>query len=273
MHSILLRPHPDEADVLTAELWDLGTVGIIEEGLCLRAFFEDSADLDVFAQQFKGIVEEIRCEPENTAYRPSREDWEPLLIGNRFFIAPPWMDVPTPEGRLRIMLDEAGAFGTGRHETTQLALEYLEEVIQGGETIVDVGCGSGILMAAARMLGAGQLFGCDVDYLAIQNTVNAFGFSVFTGSADAIRSGIADVLLVNISARVIDLIAPELKRITKPAGTVLLSGFIHGSEPEQFAPEERRGRGDWLCLIGNRESILAPEATPGPALTHSKQWW
>lgn len=268
VQSVLLRPKRDEVDLLTAELWEMGTIGIIEEGDCLRAFFADAVDTSSLS-----YVVEVREETEAGSYDVSHEDWTPLFVGNRFFLAPSWIADPTPEGRLRLTVDSPTAFGTGRHETTQLALEYLEEAIGAGEVVVDIGCGSGILSAAARMLGAKTVVGCDIDELAVRAAITDFGIPAFMGSADGIRSGVADILLVNISARVIDVLAPELKRIAKAEARILLSGFIRGREPECFAPEERRERGDWLCSMGTRNSIRAPEVSPGTIIRHPAQWW
>ncbi|HEX4773147.1 MAG TPA: 50S ribosomal protein L11 methyltransferase [Bryobacteraceae bacterium] len=268
MHSVLLHPEQHDVELLTAQLWELGTIGIVEEGGCLRAFFDDAVDTSSLS-----YVVELREETETGSYNISQEDWTPLLVGGKFFIAPSWVTDPPPEGRLRLTVDSPAAFGTGRHETTQLALEYLEEAITGGEAVMDVGCGSGILSAAAMMLGAKTVVGCDIDELAVGSAIRDFDVSAFAGSADAIRAGFADLLLVNISARVIDTLAPELKRIAKPDARVLLSGFIRGHEPDCFVPQERRERGDWLCSIGTRDSIRAPDVSAGAIVRQSAQWW
>jgi ribosomal protein L11 methyltransferase len=266
LQSILLHPDAEERDLLTAELWEIGTVGIVEEGDRLRAFFEDAVDLTALAG-------EIRYEPEANIHAFSQEDWEPLLVGKKFFIAPSWVKTMTPEGRFRLTVDSATAFGTGRHETTQLVLEYLEETVRGGETVVDIGCGSGILSAGARLLGASRVVGCDIDDLAVQTAAHDFRLPVFAGSADAIRDELAHILLVNISAKVIEALASELKRIVRPRGTVVLTGFVRDREPGCFAPQQSRERGDWLCSIGTRESIAAPETPRGTILRHSANWW
>jgi hypothetical protein len=95
----------------------------------------------------------------------------------------------------------------------------------------------------------------------------------FTGSADAIRDESADILLVNISAKVIEALSSELKRIAKPGSAVVLTGFITGREPICFAPQQTYGRGDWLCSIGTRESISTPETLRGSILQHAANWW
>jgi ribosomal protein L11 methyltransferase len=269
VQSVLLRPQlDDEIEQLTAQLWELATIGILEEGDCIRAFFVDPIDTSSLS-----YVVEVREEQESPAYQFSHEDWTPLLIGNKFFVAPSCVPDPTPDGRLRLTVDSPTAFGTGRHETTQLALEYLEETIQGGETVVDIGCGSGILCAAAKMLGAGTVIGCDIDELAVGGAVRDFGIPTFTGSTDAIRAGSADIVLVNISTKVIEVLAPELRRVAKPNARVFLSGFIHGSEPSCFAPREIRECGDWLCFIGTEKSIHAPQLQRGKIIRHSSHWW
>lgn len=250
MQSILFRRPLDDEDALVAQLWEHGTLGIIEDDTGLRAFFEEDCDL-------AGLDGEVVVE----ARVPSiRDNWEPILIGERFIVAPSWVEAPTPPRRFRLTIDSNTIFGTGRHESTQLMIEALEQHLREGDTVVDVGCGSGILSLAAQALGASQIFSCDIEPDA---------HAMFIGSADAVRDATADLTLVNISARVIDALAFDLNRITKPDGLLLLAGFIDENPPKAFQPESVMQRGEWLCWI------CRPQAVNGQhrLLTHSRQWW
>jgi ribosomal protein L11 methyltransferase len=263
----LFHPHEKKRDELITELWEAGTLGIIEEeGAAIRAFFDDSHP---FAP--RDVIEE-RVEQENAVYAEQQQDWDGIRAGKRFFLAPPWVTDPAPDGRIRITLDSGTAFGTGRHETTQMMIERLEDIVKGGETVVDVGCGSGVLGEVSRLLGAGSIVGCDIDPMAVQAAAANFDLPVFRGSADAIASEYADILLVNISAKVIDALTAELKRITKPTGTVVLAGFVSANAPSSFSPKLSLERNDWLCWTGSREDLIS-HATPSGVLTHPTQWW
>jgi ribosomal protein L11 methyltransferase len=266
MWSILIPSNPDDQDTLIAMLWEQGTSGIIEEPIGLRAFFDDA----VAPAQLQFLKGEFRRESIGPPVF-TRENWDPILIGERFFIAPPWLDSAVPPGRFRLNMDAASAFGTGRHETTQLCLRALEKHLKPGVCVLDIGCGSGILSVAARLLNAGPIFSCDIHEDAMQSARHHIQSPLFLGSADAVRPAIADLVLANISARIVDHIAADLKRILKPAGLLILSGFIADNPPKHFHPVEETVQGDWLCWICRREGIR-PAAVVDPN-SHSQDWW
>ena len=250
MQSVLFPSPVDNQDALIAELWERGTLGIIEEPGGLRAFFEDDCDL-------AGLDGDVVLE---TCLPYIRDNWDPILIGERFFVAPSWIETPTPPGRFRLTIDANNVFGTGRHESTQLMMEALEQHLRTGDTVIDVGCGSGILSLAAQALGATQVFSCDIEPDARP---------MFIGSADAVRDATADLTLVNISARVIDTLAFDLNRITKPDGLLLLAGFIESNPPKAFQPGSVMQRGEWLCWTCRPQPVTGRHRL----LTHSRQWW
>ncbi len=273
LHSILLTAPAESRDALIADLWEVGTVGIVEESdHLIRAFFENGSGAEQLAERYRMLLLEEREESSVIDHDISFRDWDPVLVGERFFVAPTWVDEPTPPGRVRLVIDYSDAFGSGRHETTQIVMSALEEYLEPGDLVLDIGCGSGILSAAALHLGAGSVVGCDIHLGAVkaaQHQVN--DRSVFVGSADAIRSQIADVTLVNITAAIADSLAAELKRIAKPRSLLLVSGFLSDEPPARFHPERVLEKNSWLCWICRPEAIDAEQG--GPVQPFAEQWW
>ena len=141
------------------------------------------------------------------------------------------------------------ACGTGRHPATQLALEAIEDHVRPGDRVLDVGTGSGILAAAAALIGAGSLLACDLDSDAVRIAREQLSAPLFVGSANAVRSNWADVVIANIDAATIEELRTELERIRKPGSTLILTGFPKWDVPEGFQPKESRERDEWLCLV------------------------
>jgi ribosomal protein L11 methyltransferase len=219
MFSLEIDCDAEDRDLLIAELWEAGSAGIAELSPArVRAFFEDRADHAALRRRYPGA--RWRVEEERDWVQAARDLLQPMEVGRRFFLVPEWRDDPTPPGRLRIAVNPGMAFGTGVHETTQLCLEALEERLEPGMSVLDVGTGSGILARAARLLGAARVFACDTDPDAV-----AIAGEGFVGSADAVSSASADLVLANISPEAIVLLAPELVRVLRPGGTLLASGF------------------------------------------------
>ena len=152
-----------------------------------------------------------------------------------------------PEGRLRLEVNPGMACGTGWHPCTQMCLEAMERYVEPGAAVLDVGIGSGILTVAARLLGAGCAVGCDIDAEAVAIARERIGGSVFVGSADSVRSAAIDVVIANISAAAVNELLPEFRRVARPAGRLILSGFrrveTHESAVESL---EREG---WMCVV------------------------
>jgi ribosomal protein L11 methyltransferase len=250
--SIEVECEPGERELLIADLWEQGSAGISELGeRGLRAFFEDTADRNTLLSRYPGAT--ARTEEERDWVQEARDLLQPMLVGQRFYLVPEWRDDPTPAGRFRITVNPGLAFGTGVHETTQLCLEALEDLVKAGMTVLDVGAGSGILSRAARLLGATRVFACDIDPEAV-----AVAGEGFVGSADAVRSGVADVVVANISAEAIIQLAPELRRALRPGGVLVASGFeSHESDAVKAAlpaAHAVRRKGNWAVFIVNSAS-------------------
>src|ERR1035438_3605168 len=210
MFSIEIECPPEQNDMLIAELWTEGSAGIVEMDGGLRAFFEDDADRGALAGRFHAVSS--RQEEQRDWVAMSRANWEPLLVGERFFLVPEWRSDRAPEGRIRIVVNPGMAFGTGMHETTQLCLEALETYVSRGVRVLDVGTGSGILAHAAALLGAGRVWACDLDPEAVEIARGNAGPNLFVGSVDAVRSGAAGLIAANISPETIARLAPDEAR-------------------------------------------------------------
>jgi len=257
MFSLEIECEPEERDLLIAELWELGTAGMVElDERRLRAFFHDGANFRVLEERYPGArrrEEEERRDWVQTA----RNLLQPMEVGERFFLAPEWRDDPAPPGRFRIAVNPGMAFGTGVHETTQLALEALERYVTPGVgSVLDVGTGSGILAQAARLLGAARVYGCDVDPVAVEIAAGRFQGMNFVGSVDAVRDGAVDLAVANISPEAIAKLATDLLRALKPGGVLLASGFeLQEVETVRKAlPEARevKTKGNWALLAVER---------------------
>ncbi len=186
-----------------------------------------------------------------------------MLIGKRFVLV--------PAHRIVLPIDAAMAFGSGRHETTQLCLEALEQFLQPGQTVYDVGCGSGILALAALKLGA-IVIASDIDEPAVAVARSHFPGPLFIGSADCLPSQSADIVVSNITGPVNEHIAFDLKRIVKPAGLVVVSGFTAETAPRCFKPKQKLKLGDWECWICNPAHIEAYVSSHDQN-KHKSQWW
>ncbi|HME11064.1 MAG TPA: 50S ribosomal protein L11 methyltransferase [Bryobacteraceae bacterium] len=249
MFSLFLQCSPADNDNLSSELWELGTCGIQEEPGGLRAFFDDGEPLEL-VERFRDCEPIPRQEDSVDWEQVSRDAWPPLEIGERFFLVPPWRDDLTPAGRLRLEMTPGMACGTGHHPATQLCLEALERTVEHGDTVVDIGAGSGILSVAARLLGAGLVVACDIDGEAVSAAKERLGTTpLFAGSADALKEAIADVIVANISSAAVEALAQEFERIAKPHATLIISGFPEWDPPEYFQPASELKKAGWLCWI------------------------
>jgi ribosomal protein L11 methyltransferase len=252
-YSLLLQCPRAESEFVSAELYGLGTAGITERdlpgGVCeLEAFFAERFDA---APLFGRFAPEWR----EQAATPWVDTFEPLVLGSRLFLVPGWRDGPTPEGRLRLTVHARQASGSGYQPATQLALEALERHLRPGDRFLDVGTGSGILSAAAALLGAGARFACDLDLAALgEARENATPAQLFGGSARAVAAGAVNVAAANLNAEALLSLGGELPRVLAPGGRLILSGFRSRSVDRlasAFPLEvlETLASGDWRALV------------------------
>ncbi len=245
MQALVLDCDEDDRDLLSSELWDLGAEGIIEHDSYLEAFFVEVRNplTAQFSQRGAHWVEH----PDTDWEQQTRDAFPPLLIGETFFLVPPWCAEPPPKGRVRLEITPGRACGTGWHACTQMCLEAMERILTAGDSVLDVGTGSGILSVGAKLLGAGTIVGCDVDPDAVATAAERVDNPLFIGSADAVGNDSFDLIVANISEAVVLDLWPDFNRIRKSGGHLILSGFpsMDGLPPAAEVIE----REGWLCFV------------------------
>ncbi len=192
--------------------------------------------------------------------RRTQSQFAPLEIG-RLWIGASWHPAP-PHAKIVVRLDPGLAFGTGSHPTTRLVLEYLERELHAGDCVLDYGCGSGILAVSAAKLGARRVYAVDLDEQAVAATrenVSRNGVAVEACRPDALAPGSYDLVLSNILAQPLIVLAPLLASRTSLGGRLALAGVLASQADEvsrSYAPWfdlEAGGRIDeWVLLCGSR---------------------
>lgn len=230
-----------EPDMPDAGLWDQCIVVALLDG---------RADAEAVLAQVAHTAG-LMSLPEFSLETVADQDWvrltqsqfDPIPISPRLWIVPSWHEAPD-SAALNIRLDPGLAFGTGSHPTTRLCLQWLDSNIQGGESVLDYGCGSGILAIAARKLGAGEVWGVDIDPQAVQtarenavmNDVNIDFYP--TDQTPAAQAG---VVVANILTNPLKTLAPLLAGLVAPGGKIVLSGIL-----EQQANEVMQIYASWF---------------------------
>ncbi|MCL5105186.1 MAG: 50S ribosomal protein L11 methyltransferase [Armatimonadetes bacterium] len=202
--------------------------------------------------------------------------FKPIRLSN-IVIKPSWEEFEPEEGDVVIDIDPGMAFGTGNHPTTQLCIGALRDYIEGGDTVLDVGTGSGILAMVAARLGAARVVGLDIDSVAVEaarENVERLGLDrvIQIDRADSPKAfdGQADVVIANIVPRVIIDMAPDLAAKVAPSGTLIASGIVTERADEVIAALENAGLkmleqrrdAEWVSLImQNDECRLQNEGT------------
>lgn len=191
----------------------------------------------------------------------TQSQFDPIRVSERLWIVPSWHESPDPTA-INLILDPGMAFGTGSHPTTRLCLEWLEKNIAAGCSVLDYGCGSGILAIAAARLGAGRVAGVDIDPQAVEaanaNAERNGVVATFADSAEPV-AGEYDVVVANILSNPLRVLAPAICAHVRPGGRLALSGILREQVDEiiaiyaQWIPMQVADtREDWVCLAGTR---------------------
>ena len=236
----------------------------------LSALFPAEADLDgaLAAAMAGAAVPSLagasieRVEDQDWVKR-TQSQFAPMRVGERLWIVPTWHEPPEPHA-INVVLDPGAAFGTGSHPTTRLCLAWLERTVRGGESVLDYGCGSGILAIAALKLGAARATGVDVDAMALEAaSYNARrnGVALDVRDAQDDLETRAQLTVANILANPLRMLAPVIAAHTLQGGAIALSGILTAQAADviaAYAPWARLAvaaeEAGWVLVAGERTS-------------------
>ena len=248
-----------EPDHPTAELWAHSiAVALLDEHADVAATLKRAAHLAGVAAPLDYTVETVA---EQDWVRLTQSQFDPIRISDRLWIVPTWHTAPDDRA-LNLKLDPGLAFGTGSHPTTRLCLRWLDAHLAGGETVLDYGCGSGILAIAAAKLGAAEVTGIDIDPQAVTASNDNAALNEVDarfGLPDTLAPGTYDVVVANILTNPLKGMAPLLTARVRSGGHLVLSGILAEQADEIIAvyrdgfrfdaPEVDEG---WVRLAGVR---------------------
>ena len=203
----------------------------------IAALFESNVttdELDVLWKSLRSEAadslgpHEFRVVPETDWVRATQAQFEPIEITPKLWIVPTWCEPPNPAA-INLRVDPGLAFGTGTHPTTRLCLKWLSELPLIGRTVLDYGCGSGILAMAASALGASEVFGVDIDPQAVETArlnTEANNLKVGYATSDDVLNERYDVVVANILAGPLTVLAPAICNHIKSGGALALAGIL-----------------------------------------------
>ncbi len=247
-------------------------------------FGTDSEGEEIYNSTLKAL-EDLKCSPDYSTLIWERddvrdEDWEnnwkqyfkPFAVGNKLAVKPTWENLPKELSNRRIIeIDPSSSFGTGTHATTKLCMEMMESIISGGERLLDMGCGSGILTIAGMLLGTDSAVAVDIDEVASkiaeenmeQNALSKDKVKVYAG--DILADGDLyttvgeeyDIICANIVAGIIIMMSDMFYEKLKEGGYLIASGIISEREEEVkkvlissgFSVEKSEQLDDWSVLL------------------------
>lgn len=264
------------------EIYALNEADFPKDGVIVKAYLSESSFLNETVEEIKAAITNLTNfnidigENVVSIVEVNEEDWatawkqyyHPVKISERFTIVPTWEDyTPVSTDELIIELDPGMAFGTGTHPTTVMCLQGLEKVVKEGDTVIDIGTGSGVLSIGAALLGAKSVHALDLDEVAVRSAQENVVLnkvedtvSVFHGNLLNTVKEPADVVVANILAEIIMSFTDDAFSIVKPGGLYVTSGIIGAKrddvkaalEASGFAIKEVLLMEDWVAIIACR---------------------
>ncbi len=254
----VFEPLPGET-----RLWgDTDILALYDAEADTKWILEKIKGCQMLAQDFAHKVEQLE---DKDWEREWMENFHPMKFGERLWVCPSWRDIPEPDA-VNVLLDPGLAFGTGTHPTTALCLEWLEGIDLKDKTVIDFGCGSGILAIAAIKLGAKQVIGIDIDPQAILASKDNAGRN---GVADQLELYLpqdqpqdlqADVVVANILAAPLRELNGVITSLVKPGGDLAMSGVLDTQAEdvanhyrEHFALDDIVEQSEWCRISGRKQ--------------------
>lgn len=236
--------------------------------------YEDSEIKDSIADIIEEVkntvkgVEVVVNEANDDEWKDKwKEYFKPAKITDKLVVKPTWEEYEAKEGELVIEIDPGMAFGTGTHETTSLCLELIEKYIKEGDTLLDVGCGSGILAIAAGLLGASDVLGIEIDPVAVEIGNENVALNNLSDKIKVIYGDLtkgvdykADIVAANLMADLVKMLSPSVPAHLREGGIYISSGILAVLAEEVSAVIEESGfdiveimvKGEW-CAIAARQ--------------------
>ena len=251
---------------------------VMPEDNAVASYVPESEELPQLVENLRVILDELKLSAgftyelkfETLNERDWAEAWKehfyPVRLSERIVVKPSWREYAPEPQDLILEIDPGMAFGTGTHPTTALCVRLIEKYLKPGDSFLDIGCGSGILMLAAAKLGAGDIVGVDNDALATGITcenmaLNGFGdnaYRAITGHLAHDVNQMFDFAAANILAPVIKELLPDLPQVLKKGGLAVFSGLLNRDRAEMeaaiaaagFELLETRLEKDWIAIAG-----------------------
>ena len=249
-----------EADTKITVYLDGGNDGLSElEKIEKSIKLLKEADINNSFGSLKIITENVRDEDWSENWK---QYFKPLEIGDKILIQPEWQPLESETDRIVFKVNPGMTFGTGSHDSTRFCIEEIEKNIHEGDTVLDLGCGSGILSVAALLLGANSAVGVDIDALAVKTAVEnaeinhvADKFTAIAGNLTEQINGKYHIVLANIVADVIMVLTEDIEQYLYPDSIYIMSGIIDTREQdvldavsEKFEIIERKEEKGWVAL-------------------------
>ncbi|WP_031513247.1 50S ribosomal protein L11 methyltransferase [Desulfofalx alkaliphila] len=258
--------------------WDFSEDELKNAKAVVKAYLPPQKDTKMMLEQLQQRLKNLDIVPFPKIYTREidEEDWanawkafyKPLYIGRRFLVKPSWEEVEDGHKRIVLDLDPGMAFGCGSHATTAMCLEYLEDLIVGGEEVCDVGTGSGILAIAAAKAGASSVLAVDLDEVAVEVAKKNVQLNGVAAQVQVKRGNLlevyrqrADLIIANIVADVIIQLAPDAYQALKGGGHFIASGIIKDRAGEVQSVLQQTGfkvqaisnKGEWVAYLLGKE--------------------
>lgn len=268
----------ESADIISNFCFENDSTGVENCGNSVKAYFNDSADIELLKTKLNSFIDSLiemkilLVKPALTINEVNEEDWsenwkehfQPIKTGEKLIILPPWEADSGEKGRIRIIIDPGMAFGTGNHESTELALVLLEQYVEDEMTVWDIGTGSGILAIAAAKLGAGHVCAIDNDDVAVDAAKNNIAVNKTENLIHPECRDISDttgnkydLVIANLNRKLVVDNAELIRDSLDSGGTVILSGLEESDETEVlqkfiglgFSLHNREAKNGWTGLV------------------------